>query len=203
MIPGMTNHPGRAHGDDEKPASAEELAASVPAVQEMATELAAQPPVPPGFSPNGGKTAMMTLVEQLPQMLFQAVAQALSSVQVTVKPLPCATCWLARISWFREHSREIAEADAVYKAAVEQIPEGDPRRGMIQPLSFLPPQLQPSPDPAALNPEALPALAEGVVMVGGTLYCPAHHPGIQQQQPGKLLVAETAIPQGMLGQLFR
>ena len=55
----MTNHPGRKRGDDAEPQGTEELAATVPAVQEMADEMAAQLPpqhsngVPPGLKPSG------------------------------------------------------------------------------------------------------------------------------------------------------
>src|SRR5580700_11836336 len=138
MMPGMTNHPGRRRDDEEPSAAAPaELAAEVPAVAEMASEMAAAPPpqVPPGFSPNGGKTPMTALVEQLPQMLFNAVAQALSSVQVRTAPLKCATCTLARAAWFGQHAAEIATAEAAYRAAWDALPEGDPRRGLIRAVS--------------------------------------------------------------------
>jgi hypothetical protein len=193
---------------EDVPRSAGDLAAEVPAVKELADEMAAQPPqqVPPGFSPNGHPaTAKVVeqLIGQLPQMLFQAVAAALSQVQVTVKPGPCGTCFTTRVSWFTVHSAEIARAEAAYQAALSELAPDDPQRAMIQPLSFLPDALQPSPDPAKPNPQAMPGLTEGVIVIGGTWYCAGHVPGVQQQQPGKLLVAETMIPQGMLGQLFR
>jgi hypothetical protein len=219
----VTNHPGRQRGDDE-PSAADELAAEVPAVRELADEMAAQPQppqVPPGFSPNGGKTPLMALTEQLPQMLADAFGQALTEqlpqmlsnavaaalqqvpVQVIVKPGPCGTCFTARVGWFDAHPAEIEKAQAAYVAAVSGLAPDDPQRGMIQALSFLPASLQPSPDPAKPNPQAMPGLAEGVILIGGTWYCAQHVPGVQQPQSGKLLVAETAIPQGMLGQLFR
>lgn len=199
----MTNHPRRERDEDGKPEPAQELAASVPAVQELADEISARPPVPPGFSPNG-HTPTRTLIEQLPQMLFQAVAAALQQVpvQVVVKPGPCGTCFTARVGWFTGHSAEIARAEAAYQAALSELAPDDPQRGLIEPLSFLPAALQPSQDPAHPNPLAMPGLAEGVIMTGGTWHCAQHVPGIQQQ-PGKLLIAETVIPQGMLGQLFR
>jgi hypothetical protein len=205
----VTNHPRRQRGDDA-PSAAGDLAAEVPAVKELSDEMAAQPPqqVPPGFGANGRTPSAQALravaaaLEQLPQQLFQAVVQALSQVQVSVKPLPCATCMLARYTWFSMHARELAEAEAAYKAAVEALPGDDPRRGLIQALSFLPASLQPSPDPASPNPEAMPGLAESAVMVGGTLYCAAHHPGAQQQ-PGRkpFLIAQGALSAQMLAEM--
>lgn len=136
----MTNHPRRAHDDEEPSAAATgDLAAEVPAVAEMAGEMAAAPPPPPvpaGFSPNGHPTpaaqalqALTTTLERLPQMLFQAVAQALSSVQVTVKQPPCGTCYVTRAAWFAQHAAELAQVEAAYRAAVETLPKATPGAG--------------------------------------------------------------------------
>jgi hypothetical protein len=198
--------PGSEGGGEEKPSAAGEMAA-MPAVQELAAEIAAQQ-VPPAYTPNGHTPSAQALqavaaaLRQLPQQLFQAVSAALQQVPVSVKPGPCGTCFTARVGWFTSHSAEIAKAEAAFQAAVNALAPDDPRRGLVQPLSFLPAALQPSQDPAKPNPQAMPALAEGVILIGGTWYCAQHVPGLPQQ-PGKLLVASTVIPQGMLGQLFR
>lgn len=209
----MTNHPHRAH-DDEEPsaAAAEELAAEVPAVAEHAAEMAAQPPqqVPPGFSPNGHPTpaaqalqALTAALERLPQMLFQAVAQALSSVQVTVKQPPCGTCYVTRAAWFAQHAAELAQVEAAYRAAVETLPEGDPRRGLIQAVSFLPERLRPSQDPSQPNPQGIPDLAEGAVMIGGTWYCDSHVPGVQQAGARKeFLIANAPLTSALIAEVM-
>ena len=212
----MTNHPHRAHDDEEPSAAATgELAAEVPAVKELADEMAAQPAqqVPPGFSPNGHPTpaaqalqALTAALEQLPQMLFQAVAMALQQVpvQVTVKPGPCGTCFTARAGWFAAHAADLAKAEAAYNAAVSELPEGDPRRGLIRGVSFLPAALQPSPDPSQPNPQAIPDLAEGAVMIGGTWYCPAHVPGVAVQ-PGRkeFLIANGPLSGALIAEIMQ
>jgi len=215
MIRAMTNHPRRAH-DDEEPsvAATGELAAEVPAVKELSDEMAAPPApqVPPGFSPNGHPTpaaqalqALTAALEQLPQMLFGAVVQALQQVpvQVIVKPGPCGTCFTARAGWFAAHAADLAKAEAAYNAAVSELAPDDPRRGLIRGLSFLPPALQPSQDPARPNPQAMPDLAEGVILIGGTWYCAGHIPGAPQAGHRKeFLIAHGPLSSALITEVM-
>jgi hypothetical protein len=198
----MTNHPGRKRGDDEEPAAAEEMAA-MPAVQEFAAEMAAQlpPQAPPGLSPNGhGPTAR--LMEALPQMLFQAVTQALSSVQVRTAPLKCLTCVTARLAWGARYEAEINAAQAAYVTAMSELTPDDPRRGLLQPLAFLPEALRPSGDPAHPNLQAMPEMADGIAMAGGSLYCPEHVPGAAQQAGRKpFLIAQGSLNAAMIAEI--
>lgn len=137
----------------------------------------------------------------LPRLLVEAIGQALTQNRVQTVPLQCATCTLNRMLWTARHDQELKDAYAAYAAALAEIPEGDPRRAMINPLSFLPPDLQPTGDPLKPNPAAFPGIDLGTCMVGGTQYCPAHLPGAPDQttrQP--LLIATGALNPTMIAQ---
>jgi len=174
----MTNHPHRERDDAPEPAPE-----SVPPMTEL----------PPGLSQNGhGPTAR--LMEALPQMLFQAVTAALQQVQVTTAPLPCATCFLARLQWGASHAAEFREAERAYAAAVAEQEQKDPQdRVALDPASFAPDSLQ-----------SAPPLQGGTVMVGGTLYCAQHIPGAPGM-PGTspLLIAQAHLTPGMLSEMTR
>jgi hypothetical protein len=193
--------PGSEGGGEEKPSAAGEMAA-MPAVQELAAEIAAHQ-VPPAYTPNGHTPSAQALqavaaaLRQLPQQLFQAVSAALQQVPVSVKPGHCGTCFTARVGWFTAHSAEIAKAEAAFQAAVSALAPDDPQRGTVQPLSFLPDALKPD------GPQPMPALAEGVILIGGTWLCAQHVPGTEQQQPGRkpLLIAHAALGPSMLAEL--
>jgi hypothetical protein len=194
----MTNHPGRKRGDDEDPKGTEELAAAVPAVQEMADELAAQTPprghtangVPPGLQkPDpavlAARAVAQTLGEHLPNMLFQAMTAALSQAAVTVQRPPCATCIIERIVWENAHR---AEMEAAIAAA------GSPQADLTP---FLPEALRPG------APRGMPGVAQGMTTFQGAEVCAPHLAQAAGIQPGRSqLMVATAMPSAaLLGQL--
>lgn len=155
--------------------------------------------MPPGFSPNGHPGPMTAAVQQvtaalqqLPQMLFQAAAAALAQQQVTVKHLYCATCLTERLKWASAHTAEMRAADVAWRAAVAEMEARAPEdRVPVDPAAFIPPHLQ-----------AGPQISEGAVMIGGTVYCPQHVPGVAGQQgAGQLLVAQAHITPALLAQM--
>lgn len=151
---------------------------------------------PAAFTPNG-HTPVAVLIQQLPQMLAQAVAAALGQVPVTTKKLPCATCMLARLQWTAGHAAEIAAAEEKLKAAAAEMEAKDPAdRVPLNPVSFLPEHLRPGGNQAA------PAVQDGLVLIGGTLYCLQHVPGADGQ-PGKrpFLIAQGALSSQMLAEI--
>jgi len=166
-------------------------------------------PADPAHTPNGnhaliGKAVAEALAEMLPQILYDAFTQALSQVQVTVKQLHCATCFVARVGWFAQHAAEVEAARAAMTAAAAELAPGDPRAGMLNPLMFLPEHLQPSQDPANPNPQAMPGLAEGAVMAGGTLYCAEHVPGAPVQAGRKqFLIAHQPLTSALLAEVMQ
>lgn len=176
----MTNHPHRQRGEDAAPDSD-------PPVTEM----------PPGFSLNGGRTPMAALAGQLPQMLFQAMSAALR--QVPAKQLPCAQCYLEQLKWGAVHAADVARAEEAFQAAAAEVAQRAPEdRVPLDGLGFLPERLRPG------SPGGPPAIAEGAVMVSGTLLCAGHIPGAPGR-PGQspLLIAQGALPDGTLAQFLR
>lgn len=183
----MSNHPHQRPRRDDGPAD------SVPAA-----------PLPPGFSPNGhgtqaaqiGNAVGQVLAEQLPRILFGAVAAALQQVlpqcPVTVKPLHCATCMLERLRWAAAHGTEFRAADEAWRAAVAE-QEGKPPedRVPVDPAAFIPGQLR----------AGAPPVQDGTVMIGGTLYCMQHVPGAPGPGASQLLVAQAHITPAMMAEL--
>jgi hypothetical protein len=203
----MTNHPGRRRGDDEEPQGAEELAAAVPAVQEMADELAAQ--VPPGHTPNGvppglkpdrallaAQAVAQALGEHLPNMLFQAMSAALSQAPAPPQRM-CATCIVQRIAWENAHRTAM---DAAIAAACEAtgVEPGSPDATRLDLAAFLPPALHPG------QRGGMPGVAQALTTFQGTEMCPMHVAQAGGVQPGSgpLIVACGSIPDGTLAQVF-
>lgn len=161
--------------------------------------------LPPGFSPNGHASpsaqavqALAGMISQLPQMLYNAVGQALQA-PVTVKQLTCATCRLERLKWGAQHGAAIQAAETAYQAALATMAARAPEDQVpVNGMEFVPEQLRPGGD------QGPPFMHDGTVMVGGTLLCDEHIPGAPGQ-PGKrpYLIAETALPQGTLAQFLR
>jgi hypothetical protein len=192
----MTNHPGRKRGDDEDQSPADALAADVPAVQEMADELAAQMPpghtpngVPPGLKPNAAKVIGETvaaslgqvlpdaLCRLLPPLLYDAFATALSQVPVqavTPQHFKCATCVTLRGQWGVKYDAELKAAQTAMAALLAQMAPDDLRRAQLNLLAFLPEEAQ----------QAVPPINDGMVMTGGTVLCADHAPGTSSQ-PGR------------------
>jgi hypothetical protein len=165
----------------------------------MTDEAPAPGTVPAAFTSNGHGPAARTAaaLEALPQMLYQAVATALSQVPVTTRHLPCTTCVLARLTWASDHSAEITAAEGALKAAAAEQEAKDPAdRVQLDAMSFLPERLRPGGDQAA------PALQDGTVLAGGTLYCLQHVPNAPGQ-PGKrpFLIAQGALSSQMLAEI--
>jgi hypothetical protein len=193
MIPRMTNHPG-----GEEPQDIQELAASVPAVQELADEMAAKLPpqhsngVPPGLVKQdpvilAAKAVAQALGEHLPNMLFQAFTAALSqtAVQAVTQQHLCSACIIERIRWEGAHR---AEMEAAVAAA------GGPQADLTP---FLPADLLPG------TPGGMPGLQQAVTTFQGSELCPAHVAQAAGIQPGRSpLMVATAMPSAaLLGQL--
>ena len=158
--------------------------------------------LPPGFSPNGHPTAaqavqaMTAVLEQLPRMLYAAVAQAIQS-PVTVRQLHCATCRLARLEWGSRHGAEFAQAEGAYQAALAEMAQKAPEDQVpVNGMEFLPGHLRPG------GPQAAPDLHDATVMIGGTLLCDDHIPGAPGQ-PGKrpFLIAQAGLTPSMMAQM--
>jgi len=184
----MTDNPGRRRGDDEEARSAEEAPAGLP------------PQLPAAFSPNG-RTPTATLIEQLPQMLFQAFAQALSQVQARTAPGWCGPCAARRMTWMARHGAEIAEAEALVAAAQAvqaALPPED--RAPLVALEYLPAHLRPGADAEGGDP--MPDLRQGEVLLGGTWHCMQDVP--VPETPGaprkQFLIAQGALSSAMLAE---
>lgn len=134
----------------------------------------------------------------LPQILVQALGEA----QIRTVPLQCSTCTLNRLKWTVRHEGELKAAYGRFAAALAELPEDDPRRGMINPLAFLPDELKPSQDPLNPNPAGYPGIDAGTCMVAGTLFCPAHMPGAPDQASSKqILIATGSLNPTMIAQV--
>jgi len=182
---------------DEAAQAAETPTAVVPA--------APRPPKPPTPAEariaNAVALAMSQFVMMLPQLLAQSLADVLRQIPVRTVPLNCATCQINRMVWTVRHDRELKAAYEAYAAAMTELAEDDPRRRMLNPVSFLPARLQPSGDPEKPNTEGLPPVEDGIVMVGGTLYCGPHAPGAPEQASRRqILVANGNLTGSMLAQ---
>lgn len=126
------------------------------------------------------ESAMATMMQGLPGQVAEAFYQVVSRVPVQLK-LNCAECLLARQQWNARHARELQAAFEQYQAAMNELAPEDPRRTMISPVSFLPPQLQPARAPENASPDAMPPIEAPDTMVGGTLVCAAHDPRVPAQ----------------------
>ncbi|HLK72258.1 MAG TPA: hypothetical protein VKU77_01280 [Streptosporangiaceae bacterium] len=151
--------------------------------------------VPPGFSPNGGVTPMAALVQQLPQMLFSAVAAALQQVPVTVRPLQCARCITAQMQWAAVHVAAVRKADEDMRAAAaaqDRLPPED--RAPLDPLGFPPEELRPG------GKDGVPQIMEAVTMDGGAMVCAGHMAGVAGHAGhSPLLVAQASLsPAGLM-----
>lgn len=128
-----------------------------------------------------GKAVASALQETFPQMLFQALASVLTQVPVhaVTQQLRCAGCMLARLEWHAAYRAECEEAERQFAA----LPPGDPRQGQAGFLEFLPEHLRPG-----AGPRGMPPVADGVVMLNGSVWCTEHIPGAAGRT-GRLLIA--------------
>jgi len=161
-------------------------------------------PAPTGQAARIAQAVSQALAETLPNLIGGALYHVLSQVQVRTPQLQCAECQLARMQWLARHDGKLKTAHQAYMAAVSELAPDDPRRGMISPVAFLPDELKPSGDPANPNPQAIPDLNDGTVMVGGTLYCAGHMPGAPDQASKRpYLIANANMSPAMLAELAR
>jgi hypothetical protein len=212
MMPGMTNHPGRRRGDDDEPSIEEMVAEAVePLAAEMREKLEAQDRprlgpagvpahtangVPPGLKPDpvilAAKAVAQALGEHLPQMLFQAVAAALSQVpvQVTAQRPPCGPCIVQRIAWENAHK---AAMDKAIAAASEAVTAQNPQPDLAP---FLPEALRRG------GRDGIPDVAQSITTFQGAEMCPLHVAQAAGVQPGRspLLVATATMNPAMAGQ---
>ena len=216
----MTNHPRRAHGDDGQPGAEPEIPA---AEVTPGTDVPAPPAhtanghpgrVPPGLQPNAAKIIGETagqaigqvLSQQLPQILANAFYQVLSQVLVQVAPGPCGPCSARRAAWLGRHAAVLAQAEALLQAAhAAQAALPPDQQAPINPRDFLPEQLRPSADPASPNPEAMPDIRQGEVLISGTWYCQADMPtpveAAESAAPRKpLLIAQGALSSALIAE---
>ncbi len=151
-----------------------------------------------------GQAVAQALAEVLPTLIGGARYQVLSQGQLRTPQLQCAECQLSRMQWLARHQAKLQTAHQQYMAAVAQMAPDDPQRGMISPVACLPAELKPSGDPANPNPQAMPGLEDGTVLVNGTVYCAGHMPGAPDQASRRpFLVASGHMSPAMLAELAR
>jgi hypothetical protein len=191
----MTNDPNRKRDDDEPAAGTPGTAGISPAGVAAHTSNG----VPPGLKPDpvilAAKAVAQALGEHLPDMLFQAMAAALSQVALTAQRPPCATCIIERIRW------ENANRDAMQKAmgaAAEAagIEPVTPQASQLDLTAFLPPRLHPG------KPGGMPGVSQSITAYQGTETCAPHLAQAAGVQPGRspLLIATAAMSPAMAGQ---
>jgi hypothetical protein len=189
----MTNHPRRQR-DQENSEPAEAASLQHPHDGEIPPQGSAEVPahtgngVPPGLTGGAAIAAARAVAEvlgeQLPRIMFQAFAAALSQVQVqAVTPQHmCGTCLTARVGWEDTHraGMEQAMTAAAVAAGVEP---GSPEAGRIDFGPFLPEALRPG------GRNGIPDVLQAITTIQGTDLCPRHVPGAAGRP---LLLAATA-----------
>ena len=149
---------------------------------------------------NDGSSAPDGFLPDVPERIGQAVAQAvaavLSQVPVRTQQYKCATCVLGRAQWAAAHAPVIRAAGEAMAQLLASLPPGDPRRGQVDAMMFLPPHLHPG------APQGMPPVEDGTVMTAGTVTCAAHIPGIPQAGGGRkeFLIAQGALSPQMLAE---
>jgi hypothetical protein len=158
--------------------------------------------IPPALAQNGHTPSqiMIALLEQMPQMLFNAMTAALERATVCTAGYKCADCVAARWAWAAAHKTQTEAAYAAYMQAMTELaalPGDGPRRAAAPDFTvFLPPALQPG------GAEQMPGIADGEVMVNGTVKCANHAPGAPGTQGGsRLLVAQAGFTPSMIAGL--
>ena len=133
-------------------------------------------------------------VQKLPEMFGQAIAQMvaqgvaqaiqqLGAVRVKVADRVCAACLEQRIAWNTRHKDAIERAQALAMAQVGATGPQDPRLQQVDLIPLLPPELHPG-----AQPDGMPGMFDSITTIGGTEYCPNHHPSVPQQTGGKLIL---------------
>ena len=177
----MTNHPGRARGNDEPPPVHTPNGHGSPA----------------GLQANAAKIIGQTVADALAGTLPQTLAQALTAA---ARQHYCATCLAERLNWEITHEADLKAAIGEMQTAAQAMPPGDPRVAQLNPFMFLPPRLLPSQDPASPHPDAIPDPSLWSTMKDGTLYCTSHLPGVNRpgNAPKRPLLVATTTPAGKL-----
>jgi|ERR1035441_5901385 hypothetical protein len=201
----MTNHPNRRRdvtGDAERDlAAADALAGQLEHAEpgDIPPQGSAEIPghtgngVPPGLRPNAAKIIGATVADAIGEVLPPLLAQALSSV---TRQHYCATCLVDRLNWEIAHEADLKASVQEMNTAAMAMPPGDPRRDQLNPFMFLAPHLLPSQDPENPHPDAIPDPSLWTTMVGGTLFCTIHVPGVNRPRdaPKRPLLVATANP---------
>lgn len=164
----------------------EEDPAILPAQPGMPGDIPAAPEpaegAPPLHSANGHGAAYepdiagligASVAAALSRVIPQALAGVLAQVPLRVPQLKCLACVTARVQWMGAHPGVIEQAAEAAQGLIDALPPGDPRREQVQLGAFLPPEYRPG------GPDALPEIAEGMVMAGGEHRVPGAHPGDQ------------------------
>jgi hypothetical protein len=148
----------------------------------------------PGSGSYSQQTAQNTaqaaaLLAQLPQAIGAMLAQVVKSIP---RPPLCSTCLIARLKWEAQYMPQL-EAAITAAAEAAGIPDGDPRRGLIDAASYLPEHLQPG-----AGSQGMPPVNPKNTTIGGTDYCSGHIPGLAGGRT--LLVAQGALSSSLLAQ---
>lgn len=196
----MTNHPRRQR-DENEPSIESPAPGDIPPQGSAEVPAHTGNGVPLGLQANAARLIGRAVAEAVGEMLPPLLGQALSSV---TREYHCATCLIERLNWEIAHEAELRASVGQMQIAGQAMQPDDPRREQLNPFMFLPPHLLPSQDPADPHPDAIPVPAVGVVMVGGTLFCAGHVPGVNR--PGDapkrpLLVATATMNPAMSGQM--
>lgn len=197
----MTSHdPERAQA--EAPASGEPMAGTPSAHTPNGSGEAFKPNAAELIGNAVGRKVADAILAALPQ----ALAQVLSQVPVNAQLLQwfkCSACVTARIQWCAVHQDDLKTAEAQMIAVLGQLPEGDPRRGQVNVLMFLPPELQSQPGVTPPGSRACPNVLDGAVMMGGAVYCPDHVPGVSAAGGRKeFLIASAPLSPAMLAEVM-
>lgn len=157
--------------------------------------------IPAAFQPNGHSPSQMALamMQQMPQMLAQALASVLQQVPVQMAgQFRCTQCVMTRLGWIAAYQKDTDAAHEAYVRAVTEQAElapDDPLRTI--PLDFT--QFLPEPLRPGAGSQGMPPIQDGTVMVNGALWCIEHVPGA----PGKpqLLIARGGLGASVLASL--
>jgi hypothetical protein len=108
------------------------------------------------------------VVNLLPQMVAQGVAQALQQMHVAGM---CSECFLVRLRWEAQHRAELETAISAAES-VTGAPRTSPQV-LEAAVRLLPPEMQ----PGSGSPAQMPAVNDAVIFAAGSKVCPAHVPG--------------------------
>jgi hypothetical protein len=141
---------------------------------------------PDGYLP--GPSAI--LAQRIGEAVAQAMAMVLQQVPVTVNaPFRCITCMTGRIGWMTANAAALKLAEEQMTVMQAAMDDGNPAKGQLNPLSFLPPGTPP-----------IPPVQDGAVMMQGSVFCLEHIPGAQQAGKKPFLIVSGALNPQMLAE---